>query len=261
MIPEYPPEDWLPLSGIQHFTFCRRQWALIQVERQWQENALTAEGRILHDRADDPFFTEKRKGVIVARSVPVASPALGLQGVCDVVEFTAVEPGPSPEGVRLPGREGRYLPAPVEYKRGREKHDHCDEAQLCAQAMCLEDMLAVPVPLGYLYYGQTRRRVAVELTGELRDWVHRASQEMHAYYGRGYTPRVKPSKACRSCSLADICLPALQDKIIPASRYIQQQIQEIGNEAHPFTMPASPPEANADRNENPPAAGRRGVRR
>lgn len=225
MPPEYSPEEWLPLSGIQHFVFCRRQWALIHVERQWQENALTVEGRLLHGRVDDPFFTEKRKGIIIARSVPVASPVLGLQGVCDVVEFTAVESNPSMEGVHLPTRDGRYLPAPVEYKRGREKHDHCDEAQLCAQAMCLEDMLAVSIPFGYLYYGQTRHRVPVEISGELRDIVRKASREMHDYFGRAYTPRVKPSRACRSCSLADLCLPMLQDKL-PASRYIQRQIEE-----------------------------------
>jgi CRISPR-associated exonuclease Cas4 len=217
---EYPPEDWLPLSGIQHFVFCRRQWALIQIERQWQDNVLTVEGSIMHKRVDDPFFTEKRKGVIVARSVPVASPSLGVQGVCDVVEFCE-----SADGVQLPGRDGRYLPAPVEYKRGREKPDACDEAQLCAQAMCLEEMLAVSIPVGYLYYGQTRHRLAVEFSHDLRQLVNKAVSEMHAYDKRGHTPRVKPSRGCRSCSLADICLPFLQGKNISASQYIQQQIE------------------------------------
>ena len=235
MKPEYTPDELLPLSGIQHFLFCRRQWALIHVERQWQENALTAEGRILHKRVDDPFFTETRKGVITARSVPVASYRLGLSGVCDVVEFTP-SPLPSPkmgegvrrtgEGVKLPGRAGLYLPAPVEYKRGKEKHDHSDEAQLCAQAICLEEMLSVAIPSGYLYYGETRRRVAVELTVALRDLVFGMSEEMHAYFQRGYTPRVKPFKGCRSCSLADVCLPVLQEKVVPASKYIQQQIKD-----------------------------------
>ena len=219
---EYPSEEWLALSGIQHFVFCRRQWALIHIERQWQENALTADGRIMHRRADDPFFTEKRKGVLIARSVPVSSPSLGLSGICDVVEFTA-----SPEGVQLPGREGRFLPAPVEYKRGKEKHDHSDEAQLCAQAICLEEMLAVSIPVAYLYYGRTRRRVTVELDEALRELVRKAAAEMHAYYRRGYTPRVKPSRACRSCSLADVCLPKLQDRATPASKYIQQQIEKV----------------------------------
>lgn len=217
---DYPPDAWLPLSGIQHFMFCRRQWALIHVERQWQENALTAEGRIMHHRADDPFFTEKRKDVIIARSAPVFSPVLGLTGVCDVVEFTL-----APQGVQLPGREGRYLAAPVEYKRGKAKADHCDEAQLCAQAMCLESMLAISIPAGFLYYGQTRRRVPVELTAELRELVQKAAKEMHGYFERGYTPRVKPFTGCRSCSLADICLPQLQNKIMPASAYIRQQTE------------------------------------
>lgn len=221
MTVEYPSEEWLPLSGIQHFIFCRRQWALIHIERQWQENALTAQGRIMHRRADDPFFTEKRGNVIIARSVPVSSSSLGLSGVCDVVEFTA-----SPEGVRLPGREGLYQPAPVEYKRGKEKHNRSDEAQLCAQAICLEEMLAVSIPTGYLFYGRTRRRVTIELTADLRDAVRRAAREMHEYYRRGYTPRVKPSRACRSCSLADICLPKLQNKVPSASKYIRRQIEK-----------------------------------
>jgi len=222
---EYPQDEWLALSGIQHFVFCRRQWALIHIERQWQENAYTAEGRILHNRVDDPFFTEKRKDVIVARAVPVASAGLGLQGVCDVVEFSETPAGAA-GGVQLSGRPGRYLPAPVEYKRGKEKRDACDEAQLCAQAMCLEDMLAVEIPAGSLYYAQTRRRVSVSFTPELRELVRKAVQEMHAYFTRSYTPRVKTSKACQSCSLADICLPGLQEKIIPASQYIRQQIEE-----------------------------------
>jgi CRISPR-associated exonuclease Cas4 len=219
---DYAPDDLLPLSGIQHFLFCRRQWALIHIEQQWKDNVLTVEGKLLHKRTDDPFFTETRKGVVTARAVPIASYRLGLVGVCDVVEFTA-----SPEGVRLPGREGLYLPAPVEYKRGREKSDPCDEAQLCAQAMCLEEMLVVAIPTGYLYYGETRRRVEVALTAELRQLVGEMSEEMHAYFQRGYTPRVKTSKACRSCSLADICLPKLQENAVPASQYIRQQIESV----------------------------------
>lgn len=218
---EYTPDDLLPLSGIQHFLFCRRQWALIHIEQQWKENALTAEGRIMHKRADDPFFTETRNGVITARSVPIASYRLGLSGVCDVVEFTA-----SPNGVKLPGRDGLYLAVPVEYKRGKEKHDHSDEAQLCAQALCLEEMLALTISRGYLYYGETRHREEIELTAELRGLVREMAEEMHNYFSRGYTPRVKPFKGCRSCSLADICLPELQGKTMAASRYIKQQIED-----------------------------------
>ncbi len=219
---EYTPDELLPLSGIQHFVFCRRQWALIHVEQQWKENVFTAEGRILHKRTDDPLFTETRNGVITARAVPIASYRLGLSGVCDVVEFTE-----SPEGVKLPGKDGSYQPAPVEYKRGKPKRDPCDEAQLCAQAICLEEMLAITIPKGFLYYGETRHRLDIELTVELRQLVHEMSAEMHAYFKRGYTPRVKISKACRSCSLADICLPALQEKAIQASQYIRQEIESV----------------------------------
>ena len=217
---EYTSDELLPLSGIQHFLFCRRQWALIHIEQQWKENALTAEGRIMHKRVDDPFFTETRKGIITARSVPVASYKLGLSGVCDVVEFTA-----SPDGVKLPNREGLYLPAPIEYKRGKEKHDHSDETQLCAQAMCLEEMLSTNLPRGFLFYGETRHRVEIPFTAELRALVKDMSDEMHNYFSRGHTPKVKTSKACRSCSLADICLPVLQEKVIAASKYIRLQIE------------------------------------
>ncbi|UKL14244.1 CRISPR-associated protein Cas4 [Dissulfurimicrobium hydrothermale] len=225
---EYTPDDLLPLSGIQHFLFCRRQWALIYVEMQWKENVLTAEGRILHQRVDDPFFTETRNGVIIARSVPVASYRLGLSGVCDVVEFTPSPPAPLSQGeedVKLPNRAGLYLPTPVEYKRGKPKREPMDEAQLCAQAMCLEEMLSTHIPLGYLYYGQTHHREKVEFTSELRALVMEMSAEMHQYFQRGHTLRVKPSKACRSCSLEEVCLPVLQKKVIMASKYIRQQVE------------------------------------
>ncbi len=217
---EFRPDELLPLSGIQHFVFCRRQWALIHVEQQWQENALTAEGRLMHNRADDPFFTEVRKGVIITRSMPVASYRLGFSGVCDVVEFTQ-----SPTGAKLPGRAGAWQPAPIEYKRGKQKSHAADEAQLCAQAMCLEEMLSLEIPYGYLYYGQTRRRVEVEMTAELRQLVQSMAQEMHAYFKRGYTPKAKLKKACQSCSLIDVCLPEMDGKLMPAAAYIQSRLE------------------------------------
>jgi len=219
MTHEYTPDELLPLSGLQHFLFCRRQWALIHIEMQWQDNVLTVEGKQLHERVDDPFFVETRHDVVISRSVPVASYTLGISGICDVVEFTR-----GPEGVRLPGREGFYLPAPIEYKRGRPKREPVDEAQLCAQAMCLEEMLSIAIPRGFLYYGRTHRREPVELTDELRRLVREAAAEMHAYMARGYTPRVKLSKACRACSLADICLPDMQARTVAATTYIRRQI-------------------------------------
>lgn len=227
---EYTQDDLLPLSGIQHFLFCRRQWALIYIEQQWKENALTAEGRIMHQRVDDPFFTETRNGVITARSVPVASYRLGLSGICDVVEFrpslAGRGAGGEGDGVKLPNREGLYLPMPVEYKRGRPKREPVDKAQLCAQALCLEEMLSTEILLGFLYYGQTRHREEVEFTPQLRGLVEEMSAEMHRYFSRGYTPKVKPFKGCRSCSLAEVCLPVLQENVITASRYIKQNIED-----------------------------------
>ena len=174
----------------------------------------------MHRRADDASIKESRPGKVVSRALPIASYSLGFSGICDVVEFIE-----SAEGIRLPKREGRYLPLPIEYKRGKEKRDHSDRAQLCAQAICLEEMLAVNIPKGYIFYGKTKRRVEVVLDDELRSLVKKISDEMHAYFKRGYTPRVKTSKACRSCSLADLCLPVLEEKVIAASKYIQQQIK------------------------------------
>ncbi len=217
---EFRSDDLLPLSGIQHFMFCRRQWALIHVENQWRENALTIQGKALHKHADEPFVIEKRRGVIVSRSVPIASYTLGLSGKSDIVEFTE-----SSEGVHLPGRVGYYKPVPVEYKRGSPKNDRCDEAQLCAQAMCLEEMLSTEIPLGYLFYGETKHREEVIFDDNLRSLVTKMCAEMHAYFARGYTPLVKRSRACRSCSLMDICLPEFLDNATTASLYIKQHIE------------------------------------
>ncbi len=217
----YSEDELLQLSGIQHFLFCRRQWALIHIENQWQENLLTFEGRLLHERADDPTFTETRKGLVSVRSMPVVSYELGLNGVCDVVEFQA-----DPNGISLKNREGTYAVMPVEYKRGREKGTAIDEVQLCAQAICLEEMLVTHIPQGAIFYGEPRRRTIVTLTQELRDQVRRLSGEMHDYYRRGYTPNSKPTKACKSCSLVDICLPEIASQPDRVTAYIRQNLED-----------------------------------
>ena len=197
-------EEFLPLSGLQHFAFCRRQWALIHLEQQWQENLRTIEGQLFHERAHDASLRERRGDTLVLRSLAVASPTLGLSGQCDVVEFRA-----APEGVPLAGEEGRWLPFPVEYKRGRPKPHQADELQLCAQAMGLEEMLCCSIPEGALFYGEPRRRTVVFFTPELRETVRRDSDEMHQLYHRGHTPKAKPSKSCSACSLKELCLPQL----------------------------------------------------
>jgi CRISPR-associated exonuclease Cas4 len=198
-------DDYLQISGIQHFSFCRRQWALIHIEQAWSENLRTVEGRLMHERAHDPFFREKRGNTIITREMPVFSNTLGVSGQCDIVEFHA-----NPNGVALHGREGLWQPCPIEYKRGSPKVNDADRLQLCAQALCLEEMLLCPeIETAYLYYGETRRREAVALTEELRGAVRESFAEMRGYYERRYTPRVKMTKSCNACSLKDICLPRL----------------------------------------------------
>ncbi len=200
----YPEEDYLMISGIQHFLFCQRQWALIHIEEQWQENRLTAEGQVIHQNAHNDKLMEKRPGVLTVRGLRVASGKLGMAGQCDVVEFISVE-----EGAVLHGHRGLWQVVPVEYKRGKDKSDDSDVAQLCLEAMCLEEMLACHIPYGYLYYHAIRRRRKVELTDELRALVTETAKNMHDLFRRGHTPKVKPSKKCQSCSVASLCLPKL----------------------------------------------------
>ena len=194
----------LALSGIQHFAFCRRQWALIHIENLWAENTRTVEGNILHGRAHDEQIRETRGDLLILRGLRVASARLGLSGICDVVEFHR-----DPKGVPLYGREGRWLPYPVEYKRGSPKESDCDRLQLCAQALCLEEMLNCGIPEGSLFYGETRRRERVSFSADLRQSVERMVEEMRGYSERRYTPSAKKSKACSACSLRELCLPGL----------------------------------------------------
>lgn len=216
----YAEEDFLQLSGLQHFAFCRRQWALIHLEQQWQENLRTVEGSILHERAHDEDFREKRGSLLIVRGLRIFSASLGVSGSCDVVEFRA-----DPNGISLHGTEGLWLPRPVEYKRGVSKTEDVDRLQLCCQAMCLEEMLACPIPEGCLYYGQTRRRERVSLTEELRQSVREMLAEMHEYARRGHTPKVKPAKHCNACSLKSLCLPVLcREK--SAQAYLDTRLSE-----------------------------------
>ena len=215
----YSEDDYLPLSGLQHFLFCRRQWALIHIEQQWQENVLTTEGKIMHEKAHSDE-REKRGDKIIVRGLRIHSSRLGVSGQCDVVEFVE-----SPEGVPLAGREGSYLPYPVEYKHGSSMANDADRAQLCAQAICLEEMLSVDIPEGALFYGETRRREIVAFSEELRDKVALAFAEMHELYARAYTPKVKPGPYCRSCSLNELCLPKLL-KAKSVAKYVEAAICE-----------------------------------
>ena len=192
------------LSALQHFAYCRRQWGLIFVERQWAENARTAEGQVFHQTAHHGPESEARGDLLILRGLRVASPALRLGGVCDVVEFHR-----SPSGVPLMGREGLWLPYPVEYKKGSDQTRESDEVQLCGQALCLEDMLCCQIPEGSLFYGETRRRTRVAFDEPLRQRTFSLLQEMLGHMARGHTPAAKPHKGCNACSLRDVCLPKL----------------------------------------------------
>ena len=217
---QYREEDFLSLSGIQHFMFCRRQWALIHIEQQWEDNLRTVEGHLMHKNAHDSLKTETRGEIIITRGLPVFSKELGVYGVCDVVELHR-----SDEGVNLYGREGRYLPCPIEYKKGSPKENDMDRLQLAAQALCLEEMLCCTVKSAYLFYGETRHRTEVPITFELRRKVKSMFAEMHQYYSRRHTPKVRPAKQCKACSLKNICLPVLcKNKRVDA--FINQLIKE-----------------------------------
>ena len=201
---EYKEEDYLQLSGIQHFRFCRRQWALIHIENQWEENLRTVEGTILHERVHNSDLSESRKGTIITRNMRLFSPSLGISGNCDIVEFRS-----SKSGISLNGKNGNYQPYPIEYKHGSPKSNDVDNLQLCAQAMCLEEMLCCNIPKGAFYYGEIKHRVEIPLTDKLRSDVKVILLEMHDLYRRGYTPKVRPTKSCNACSLKDLCLPKL----------------------------------------------------
>lgn len=204
----YNDEDqFLMLSGIQHFLFCKRQWALIHIEQQWEENVRTIEGQHLHSKADQPFIREKRGDKLVVRAMPVKSNEMKITGVCDVVEFIR-----SRDGVELAGMEGKYLAYPVEYKRGKPKTDESDIMQLTAQALCLEEMLLCQVDVGYIFYNEIKHRVEVPLSEEDKHKVKKVVAEMYDYYQRQHTPKVKTGSFCKSCSLQHICMPMMLKK-------------------------------------------------
>lgn len=217
----YAEEDFLQLSGLQHFAFCRRQWALIHIENQWAENERTVDGVLMHEKAHDREFEESRGDRLIKRGVSVYCAELGISGQCDVLEYYQ-----SDTGIPLNGKEGLWQPYPVEYKRGSPKENSADALQLCAQAMCLETMLCCDIPEGALYYGEIRRREYVRLDQELRDQVREMLIQMHSLYKRGYTPKVKPTKSCNACSLRELCLPKLL-KSRSVSAYLKAAMEEL----------------------------------
>lgn len=217
----FPEDDLLPISGLQHLQFCERQWGLIHIEQQWEENRLTAEGRVLHDRVHQTS-TEARPGVVIARGLRLRSLQWGIAGQADVVEFH-----PSETGVELPNRSGRWRPFPVEYKRGKPKADSCDEVQLCAQALCLEEMFGIVIDAGALFYGRTRRRTEVPFDAPLRKRKMELTQRMHQLYSAGITPPAVYAKKCDNCSLYNRCLPRTVSKRTTVARYMASALKDL----------------------------------
>lgn len=213
--------DPVPISALQHYLFCPRQCALIHLEGQWAENRLTVEGRHIHDRAHDGGI-ERRPGVRIARGLALRSDRLGVRGVADVVEF------------HQPRGPGPPVPFPVEYKRGRPKRHHADRVQLCAQALCLEEMLGVPVPAGALYYHTRRRRDEVGFDETLRTLTKDTARAVTLLLRAGVTPRVRREKKCERCSLLHLCLPdATGGRAGRASAYLARMLTDSRDDPYP----------------------------
>ena len=207
----FSEDDLVMLSALSHFSYCSRRCALIHIEQVWDENVFTAEGRIMHEHVHEEG-NETRGNVRIARGVPLRSLRLGLVGKADVVEFHRIN-------------KHTWQPFPVEYKRGKPKPDHSDSIQLCAQAMCLEEMLSVSVPQGALFYGKTRRRLDVAFDETLRKETEETANKAHQLIESGTTPPPVYAKRCESCSLIGECLPKKIGKRTSVKRYLMSMME------------------------------------
>ncbi len=210
----YTEDDLLPLSGLQHLLFCERQCALIHIEQLWAENRLTAEGRIMHERVHDVDREESRVDVRIEYSMPLRSLQLGLIAKADVVEFHRDAANP----------EAQWRPFPVEYKRGKPKKGNYDKVQLCAQALCLEEMLDVGISSGALFYGKTRRRQEVVFDSALRQETEDTARRFHELVEARVTPKAIYAKRCDNCSMYDLCLPKTVEKGKSINSYFKDVI-------------------------------------
>ncbi len=211
----YPENELLSLSALQHLLFCRRQCALIHIEQLWVENLFTAEGRVMHERVDRGDRVDKGR-VKISYALPLKSARLGISGIADAVEFHR-------------HKECPWIPFPVEYKRGKPKKNLSDKVQLCAQALCLEEMLNLEVKKGAVFYGKTRRRLDVDFDADLRRQTAKTCEELHAMVASGETPRPLYGKKCDTCSFLNVCLPKTIAKQRKVSTWINRMIR---NETH-----------------------------
>lgn len=230
-------DELLPLSGLQHVAFCVRQWALIHLERVWQDNRLTAQGSTLHEMTDTPGLVWEGP-VLIARAVRVRSLTLGVSGIADVIEFHPERPDVSDETGEWSTATVNEVPSalypfPVEYKRGKPKIENWDRIQLCAQAICLEEMLDCSIAAGAIFYGQPRRREHVTFTSDLRDETAQTAQRMHELWAARRTPSVFYEPKCKSCSIYDWCLPPRRTKRRDVSAYVDAFTQSDESDSKP----------------------------
>ena len=220
----FSEEDLLPVSALADLVYCERRAALHHLELIWEDNSLTVEGTYLHEKVDSQGPAEVRGDLRIVRGLRLRSLQLGLSGKADVVEFHRVPEGES--GIRLEGVAGLWRPTPVEYKRGRLRHEEGYEVQLCAQAMCLEEMLKIDVRGGAIFYGKTRRRLEIAFDEKLRRETEAAAQRLHELLNGSATPRAVQGPKCERCSLLDLCLPGATGKDNNVRRYLAKAITE-----------------------------------
>lgn len=211
----YSEYEYLMISGIQHYLFCKRQRALIHIENEWGENAFTKIGEIVHNKTDNPLIKEKRGRKIISRAMPVSSKKLGISGILDTIEFYKAN-----EGITIDGKKGYWNPIIVEYKSGKDKKYQYDKAQLMAEALCIEEMFAINIKKGYIYYHKTDERFEVEFDNDLRQLTTDTILEMHQAYKEKKIPSASYYRKYNLCSLNDKCLPRLTKKYKSVNNYI-----------------------------------------
>ena len=220
----YTEDEMLQLSGIQHYVFCPRQWALIHIEQQWADNSLTVEGALLHENVDNPFVRETNGSrTITLRGVRLASPVLGFSGIADAIEIYPHENAPTAKQALLKSK--LYDALPIEYKRGKPKITDCDIIQVTTQAMILEEMLGITIRKGAVFYWETRHREYFDITDELKEQTKKTAFDMHVAFNNSLIPKAVKKSYCKNCSLFDNCMPSLKGR--SAVEYLSDSIESI----------------------------------
>lgn len=206
----------VPLSALQHYLFCPKQCALIHNEQVWAENRFTAQGQVLHKKANEGP-DESRPGIRILRALPVASEKYNLTGICDIVEARS-------SGKKFSIQQLRSL-TPLEYKRGKPKSHRADEVQVCAQALCLEEMFQLKVERGAIFYGEKRRRTEVIIDKALRALTIDVIEKTQVLFKSGVTPQAEFIKTrCDNCSLLELCMPKRRDRRVSADNWFQESL-------------------------------------